>query len=154
MASDLILIWITWTKLSRNAIRNRDPGSFAYVLLRDGTAYFVALCILNALHLTLTLLSFEDPLANVSVVTFFTEPLTAIIVSRFLINLQSANVKAVGMGSTQDNGGQSESLVFERVIGSLGSSIVPSLSEEEQVEDEHVDGGEGADADVVVDAAV
>ncbi|RPD73140.1 hypothetical protein L226DRAFT_572578 [Lentinus tigrinus ALCF2SS1-7] len=74
----------------------------------------------NVLHLTLTLLSVSKVTHTVSVVTQFTEPITAILVSRFLIDLQVANQE-----SLENSVGPSESLVFERVIGSLGSSIGP-----------------------------
>ncbi|KAI0695057.1 hypothetical protein C8T65DRAFT_698830 [Cerioporus squamosus] len=49
------------------------------------------LFILNALHLTLSLTSLEIDDDGASYVTNFTGPLTAILVSRFLLNLQEAN---------------------------------------------------------------
>ena len=54
--------------------------------------------------------------------------LTAILVSRFLLNLQRANRQAVDHASEsmlQASGGQADSLVFNRVIGSLGSTFTP-----------------------------
>ncbi len=52
------------------------------------------------------------------------------MVSRFLLNLQAANAKAVehtssSSGVSQPGAPGTESLVFERVIGSLGSGLVP-----------------------------
>ncbi|KAI1782509.1 hypothetical protein LXA43DRAFT_1143465 [Ganoderma leucocontextum] len=88
---------------------------------------------------------------NVSDITFFTEPITAILVQRFLFHLQSANCRALDMDSASQVGGavtqQSSSLVFNPVIGSLGASI-PSEdflgpSEDDGVEDEE-EGGMGS----------
>ncbi|RPD69786.1 hypothetical protein L226DRAFT_264507 [Lentinus tigrinus ALCF2SS1-7] len=141
MAADLILILVTWYRLSRNALQIRERATFAYVLLRDGTTYFIALFTLNALQLTLTLLSFHDPLQNASQVSFFTEPLTAILVSRMLINLQSVNARATGADWTQQSGAHSVPLAFERVVGSLGASI-PAAMEDEGVEGEGDEHGE------------
>ncbi|KAI0689448.1 hypothetical protein C8T65DRAFT_746165 [Cerioporus squamosus] len=149
ISADLLLVVTTWWKLSRGSTQHRQKGSFVYVLLRDGTIYFIALLVLNALHLTLTLLSHTQALQSVSVVTLFTEPLTGILVSRFLLNLQSANQQVLHVDSSlaSDTGGTSESLVFERVIGSLGSR---TLAEHEDEED---DTGEAAIMDASANGA-
>lgn len=49
------------------------------------------------------------------------------------------------MGSDLQSGGRSRSLVFERVIGSPGSSIPPGA--EGEVDDEHDGELDGADAE-------
>ena len=49
--------------------------------------------------------------------------LATILVSRFLLDLQSANRRASNPQGTTLHDGGTESLVFERVIGSIGSSI-------------------------------
>ncbi|RPD57187.1 hypothetical protein L227DRAFT_578097 [Lentinus tigrinus ALCF2SS1-6] len=127
ISSDALLVLVTWWKLSRGSVAHRRKGSFVYVLLRDGTMYFMALLALNALHLTLTLLSHVQALQSVSVVTLFTEPLTGILVGRFLLNLQSANQKALDMEPSldlkSDSGATSESLVFERVAPGLCCTV-------------------------------
>ena len=58
--------------------------------------------------------------------------LTAILVSRFLIDLQVANQRSLGhddssaeSGLNSGASGQTDSIVFNRVIGSLISSIGP-----------------------------
>ena len=58
--------------------------------------------------------------------------LTAILVSRFLIDLQVANKRSLGhddssaeSGLNSGASGQTDSIVFNRVIGSLISSIGP-----------------------------
>ncbi|RPD73151.1 hypothetical protein L226DRAFT_584919 [Lentinus tigrinus ALCF2SS1-7] len=144
ISTDALLVLVTWWKLSRGSLVHRRKGSFVYVLLRDGTIYFIALLALNALHLTLTLLSHVQALQSVSVVTLFTEPLTGILVGRFLLNLQSANRKALDIDSSikSGSGSGSESLVFERVIGSLGCR---TFSDEEEGGDEDTCGGEVSD---------
>ncbi|RPD73123.1 hypothetical protein L226DRAFT_614371 [Lentinus tigrinus ALCF2SS1-7] len=131
IAADALLILLTWRKLYRGDANTREKGGFVHVLLRDGTIYFLVLVVQNILHLTLTLLSISTVLQNqnVSVVALFTEPLTAILVSRFLIDLQVANRRSLNKTSGLHSEGGVESLVFERVIGSLGSSIDPGGSE-------------------------
>ena len=51
--------------------------------------------------------------------------LTALLLSRFLLNLQSASLRAIGSISPSQvsSVGLDHSLVFERVVGSLGASI-------------------------------
>ena len=67
--------------------------------------------------------------------------LAAILVSRFLLDLQSANHRASnpqGATITLHNGGTG-SLIFERVIGSLGSSIFDAVGEDEDEFDQDGD---------------
>ena len=55
-----------------------------------------------------------------------TNRVSAVLVSRFLLHLQTANLRARGLGSSQSlenpSGG---SVIFERVIGSVGAQIAP-----------------------------
>ncbi|TBU60084.1 hypothetical protein BD310DRAFT_876186 [Dichomitus squalens] len=92
----------------------------------DGTVYFLILAVLNSLHLAFTLLSVNtDALQPVSVMTVFTPPISAILVSRFLLHLQSASLRAIGsVPSSQISSLHVDrSLVLERVVGSIGASI-------------------------------
>ncbi|TBU36905.1 hypothetical protein BD309DRAFT_1067173 [Dichomitus squalens] len=105
----------------------------------EGTIYFLILAMLNSLHLAFTLLSIAvDALQSLSVVSFFTAPLSAIIMSRFLLHLQSASLWAVGsMPSSQLSSLHPDrSLVFERVVGSLGASIAA----DDYLTEDHDDG--------------
>ncbi|TFK86460.1 hypothetical protein K466DRAFT_600296 [Polyporus arcularius HHB13444] len=133
ITADVLLGLATWFKLSAGgAHRGMKAGTFAHTLLMDGTIYFIALSILNTLHLILTLLSFGTEHENVSVVTDFTEPLTGVLVSRFLMDLQSANRRALNTDSSLYSSGVDgplESIVFERVVGSLASTIPPLHAE-------------------------
>ena len=71
--------------------------------------------------------------------------ITAILVSRFLLDLQYANHKSVGMTCSEssahhdgpagdrDGGSGSVSLTFERFVGSIGTSIAPGDIDEDDV---------------------
>ncbi|KAI1795344.1 hypothetical protein LXA43DRAFT_1090993 [Ganoderma leucocontextum] len=100
--------------------------TFSSLLLRDGTIYFLILLILNTLHLTFTLLSVVHTSSPVSYITLFTEPITAVLVSRFLLDLQEVN-RGIESGSqsatNSDSVSQTGTIAFARVVGSLGSMI-------------------------------
>ncbi|KAI1783015.1 hypothetical protein LXA43DRAFT_1103125 [Ganoderma leucocontextum] len=124
MAADCLLIFVTWFALSRRTLFSASPNTFAFVLLCDGTIYFVILLILNTLHLAFSVASLVTPaLQNTSNLIIFVEPITAILVQRFLIHLQLANRKALHLDTSQDAGPGVGSLVFERVVGSLSASL-------------------------------
>ncbi|RPD59066.1 hypothetical protein L226DRAFT_524088 [Lentinus tigrinus ALCF2SS1-7] len=139
IVSDIILIGLTWWALPRNSISfatlRKTRVSLTTVLLRDGTLYFGVLLIMNVLHLVFSLsFIFSSSDNGASNVTAFTESVTAVLVSRFLLNLQEANKVAVmGMDlvsmdqlSTVPEG---RTLSFARVMGSIGESIGPGLPE-------------------------
>ncbi|TFK84545.1 hypothetical protein K466DRAFT_588821 [Polyporus arcularius HHB13444] len=143
IAADAILIVITWAKLSRRG--GGAGGSFVHVVLRDGTLYFICLLILNTLHLAFTVASIATPVVRrVSNVIAFSEPLTAMLIYRFMLNLQAVNRNALQLdgpagagpgGATSSGSCGGGSLVFERVIGSLGSSVLSEGEEEDSRED-------------------
>lgn len=70
--------------------------------------------------------------------------ITAILVSRFLLDLQYANHKSVGMACSESSthhdsrgdGSGSVSLTFERFVGSMGTSIAPGDGDAHDMEDE------------------
>ncbi|TBU21348.1 hypothetical protein BD311DRAFT_244193 [Dichomitus squalens] len=120
-----------WSTTSDDHKRRALNANIVYI----GTIYFLILAVLSSLHLAFTLLSISvDALKSVSVVTAFTTPLSAILVSHFLLHLQSASLRAVGsIPSSQISSLHLDrSLVFERVVGSLGASI----SVEDHLEDD------------------
>ncbi|KAI0730558.1 hypothetical protein C8Q76DRAFT_330551 [Earliella scabrosa] len=86
------------------------------------------LLVLNFLHLLLALVPLDIVQGNSSYVSVFTAPITAILVSRFLLDLQRANQRASNLTSHEQDTddmvreAQTESLVFQRVVGSLASS--------------------------------
>ncbi|KAI0709892.1 hypothetical protein C8Q76DRAFT_83311 [Earliella scabrosa] len=121
----------------------RKDDSFAYVLVRDGTIYFVCTLILNALHLVFMLRSIATtPTKDTSYITTFTEPLTAILMSRFMLNLQAVDYSSRGgnwqsqLGTLNDISVRvpaTQSLVFDREIGSP-SSRLSAVSNERRAE--------------------
>ncbi|RDX51385.1 hypothetical protein OH76DRAFT_330686 [Lentinus brumalis] len=131
MSADVLLIYITWSRLPTRFARgtNLEERSFAGVLRRDGTVYFIILLLMNSLHLTVTLLALQPVFEGTSYVTVFTEPITAILVSRFLLDLQSVELTSLGhIDASTDTGSmgvaEDHSLVF-RFMGSLASTIEP-----------------------------
>ncbi|TBU39942.1 hypothetical protein BD309DRAFT_871283 [Dichomitus squalens] len=94
------------------------------MLLHSGTVYFVTLSILNCLHLVFTVLSLDsNGLQSTSALTAFTIPLSAILISRFLLHLQSASLRDVGFiaSSHATSTNPEGSIIFDRVVGSLGT---------------------------------
>ncbi|KAL7280278.1 hypothetical protein ACG7TL_005191 [Trametes sanguinea] len=63
--------------------------------------------VLNVVHLLLIVLSFVTFEESTSVITIFTEPLTAILICRFLLSLHSANLKAMDQDSDALQSGES-----------------------------------------------
>ncbi|RPD54511.1 hypothetical protein L227DRAFT_657568 [Lentinus tigrinus ALCF2SS1-6] len=126
--ADLLLVVVTWYTLGRGRRTTgikADGMTLAHILLRDGTIYFTVLFVLNCLHLTFAMLSFEFVFQTGSYITLFTNPLTAVIVSRFLLNLQAANQRAIAHDSDPYLVSRpSGTLVFERVLGSLATGTV------------------------------
>ncbi|KAI0697850.1 hypothetical protein C8T65DRAFT_832374 [Cerioporus squamosus] len=126
--ADIVLIYITWTKLSCRSAPVRDTRhsmSLASVLFRDGTIYFVVLSVLNLLHLVLSVTALGITGDGASYATNFTGPLTAILVSRFLLDLQEANRMVVrGVDPDDPLHSSSDAPSF---ISSLGAFINPDF---------------------------
>ncbi|EJF59670.1 hypothetical protein DICSQDRAFT_171847 [Dichomitus squalens LYAD-421 SS1] len=81
----------------RSEAGGQNKRTFAGTLLRDGTIYFATLLILNILHIAFTVGSVAPAaFTATSVIPDFEEPLTAILTSRFLINLQEVKQKLSG----------------------------------------------------------
>ncbi|TBU52422.1 hypothetical protein BD310DRAFT_832199, partial [Dichomitus squalens] len=132
IAADCIAIGATWFTLARPGeighIRS-IKGSVSHILLVDGTIYFLILAILNCVHLALTLLSvpryFVTMNRQLLTLCSLTSGLTSILVSRFLLHIQSASLRTVGsMPSSQVSSIELDrSLFMERAVGSLGTCI-------------------------------
>ncbi|KAI1791870.1 hypothetical protein LXA43DRAFT_1136728 [Ganoderma leucocontextum] len=120
--ADCLLVAITWFGIDQPKRMPLQRNTFAAVLLHDGLIYFLTLLVLNSLHLALTMISQSDipSLQDASFVALFLEPLTTILVSRFLLHLQSVKHKALNTGSTSSH---HSSVVFDRVLGSLDQSL-------------------------------
>ncbi|KAI0330890.1 hypothetical protein GY45DRAFT_1323016 [Cubamyces sp. BRFM 1775] len=141
----MIVVAVTWkyAGMSR-AIRNVQGSvpSMVQVMVLNGTIYFLALVILNALHLSITLLAFPlntgaagEVLNSVSQVTIFTDPITVVLLCRFLLDLQSTNTRLlehdVSTSQLDENGNIiGGTLRFATVVAdSMGGTIAPDTIE-------------------------
>ncbi|RPD56999.1 hypothetical protein L227DRAFT_578417 [Lentinus tigrinus ALCF2SS1-6] len=133
---DFLLVAITWRKLARGSIRTelaKHQGSLASIMMWNGVLYFSVLFILNVLHLSITLSSLiGNPNGGISYVTDFTDPMTAILIWRFLFDLQQASLQDVNLDSSGDLGSHTTasyvtSLNFAQAMGmgAMGSVVVP-----------------------------
>ncbi|KAI0723887.1 hypothetical protein C8T65DRAFT_627788 [Cerioporus squamosus] len=87
--SDMLVLSVTWRKtygIVRLASKHSVNSSFSVttVLLRDGSAYFAIWTILNTIHIVGTYVQ------AVEYITIFTDAVTSILVSRFILNLRDA----------------------------------------------------------------
>ncbi|KAM5535124.1 hypothetical protein V8D89_011210 [Ganoderma adspersum] len=83
------------------------------------------LLILNVLHLTFTVLSIATQGGGgdeTSYIISFTEPITAILVSRFMFDLQKAKQKSQRRGDVSDT----LATGLDRALGSIGSTLSTS----------------------------
>ncbi|RPD53085.1 hypothetical protein L226DRAFT_576528 [Lentinus tigrinus ALCF2SS1-7] len=83
--------------------------------------------MLNVLHLLFSILSIaSDTLQSISLIAIFTDPITSILVSRFLIDLQEVHQhRADPQLSSLSVSQGSLHFATSKVIGSLGESLPP-----------------------------
>ncbi|KAH9855448.1 hypothetical protein C2E23DRAFT_708832, partial [Lenzites betulinus] len=127
--SDVIAIVVTWRTWKGKGLHIAGVVStLSDVLMYNGQ--FVVIC--NTIHLSLTLISIVTPLQQSSLVTSLTEPITAILIMRFLLALQSANQASMGRDTlsgadhrpTLSVPTDGDTLRFASiVIGSIGESF-------------------------------
>ncbi|KAI0695058.1 hypothetical protein C8T65DRAFT_744167 [Cerioporus squamosus] len=142
--ADVLVIYITWTKLSSRdtlrGVRQSKRLSLSDILLRGGTIYFIALFILNVLHLILSVNAVVIFADGGSYITTFTAPITAILISRFLLELQEADQVVVRLDA--DDPLHSSRNPYDDMpsfISSLGGFINPDLpAASEDESDSHV----------------
>ncbi|KAI0640958.1 hypothetical protein C8Q79DRAFT_425241 [Trametes meyenii] len=123
IVSDLVVIAVTWATMYRSSrlVRGVVRGpTFHQVMLQNGSIYFVVLVSLNALHITLTALSIKLPLASESYVTTFIDPVTSILISRFLLNLRETSEQPEVQGASSFNADGGYSPELPSFLGSLG----------------------------------
>ncbi|EJF63463.1 hypothetical protein DICSQDRAFT_153973 [Dichomitus squalens LYAD-421 SS1] len=136
ITADAIVLCVTWhttywsTRMGRKVLVHLTgrKRSFSSVLLHDGTRGL--LLTMNIIYLTLTMFPTEvDSLTQVSYVVEFSEPLTAILVSRFLLNLQAVGRRTevssqLTAESSPTPSARPGTLIFaNQVVGSLGSFL-------------------------------
>ncbi|KAI0696371.1 hypothetical protein C8T65DRAFT_743581 [Cerioporus squamosus] len=134
ITADILLIYITWTKLNGwNTLRGLDIRqskriSLMDVLFRGGIIYFAVLFVLNVLHLVLTAtaIAASGNEGDTSVVSIFTSPITAIIISRFLLELHEADQTAIKLDP--DNALHMSRDSTPSFVSSLGGFVNPALS--------------------------
>ncbi|RPD53551.1 hypothetical protein L227DRAFT_513167, partial [Lentinus tigrinus ALCF2SS1-6] len=131
IAADLVVLVVTWRATyygtGLRAIQPHCRPSFSHILLRDGEhSLSQVLLTLNILHLLFTLLSISsESLVPVSYITIFTEPITAILISRFIINLQEVN-RGIDHSQAESSAlatASQSTIDFAKVVGPLGSSL-------------------------------
>ncbi|TBU28237.1 hypothetical protein BD311DRAFT_865542 [Dichomitus squalens] len=147
IASDLVVLFVTWYRTygtTRLSLRTPGKPTLASILLLNGTIYFLALLILSVLQMAFTLAGVAGNGAleiSTSIIALLEEPLTSILTSRFLIDLQKTQRGLVGSSRSISLG----EVVFQpqtsrntsRFIGSLGAqlSFHEDGGEEDEVED-------------------
>ncbi|KAH9851988.1 hypothetical protein C2E23DRAFT_828545 [Lenzites betulinus] len=127
--ADTIAVVVTVVQ-TRKAVGVSSSGrSLGHVLLYDVGAVITtdaissALLCFSILDLALSVIALITPHHSGTYVTALTDPLTAILVSRFLLDLQAANTLSVGSNSRDALDGEEGTLIFAGVIGSLGASL-------------------------------
>ncbi|RDX54020.1 hypothetical protein OH76DRAFT_1469432 [Lentinus brumalis] len=133
IVADVLLIYITWTKLKNwGALRNIQQSkrlSLSDILFRGGTIYFALIFILNVLHVILTATAVAgNGNTGESVVTTFTGPVTSILVLRFLLDLQEANQMVVRLEPDDPSRSSRNPYDTPSFISSLGGFVNPDLS--------------------------
>ncbi|KAH9934580.1 uncharacterized protein BXZ73DRAFT_77050 [Epithele typhae] len=154
MCADVLAICATWSTLFRMRNLPQEPlkrarYSLSAVLLRDGTIYFLTLLVFNALHLALSLLAVGPALGRTtSIITTFSDPITSILITRFLFDLQTAKrmMDASTTSAGTDKAAPGQSLIFARVVGSLSASLDFAEINEDKNRDEYASGVAGESA--------
>ncbi|KAH9888970.1 hypothetical protein C8Q73DRAFT_655086, partial [Cubamyces lactineus] len=91
MAADALVIGVTWASTYRIGKASRDARlgfSFGTLLLRDGE-HLEVLVAMNIVHMTLNTVKPNDFVQQASYVTVLENPITSILVSRFILNLRA-----------------------------------------------------------------
>ncbi|KAI0631120.1 hypothetical protein C8Q77DRAFT_1131405 [Trametes polyzona] len=111
IVADLIVVAVTWAATRSHRQLNVLHGfgrtkTLSSVMYNNGMLYFVLLTSLNALHLAFSLLSIalaSDAAARASYLVRFIEPLTSIIITRFLVELHEASAARAQFSNSESN---------------------------------------------------
>ncbi|KAI0669609.1 hypothetical protein C8Q78DRAFT_977205, partial [Trametes maxima] len=152
IVGDLLVLIITWHStyaIRRAAHDGQLRMSLTKAILKDGTLYFACLLILNVANIIV------NAVPNSSAVSAFQDPITSILVSRFLLNLRDTSGGVdVDMGSTRPSFVRSyrdhrrttaSTLQFSGFMDPMGADLDHGLT---SVSDDPItwDGGEDGDA--------
>ncbi|KAI0765602.1 hypothetical protein BD413DRAFT_615516 [Trametes elegans] len=143
IVADIIVIIVTVVSMRSRGpnVRLGQRRSLTEVMFYDGLIYFAMLTCFNIIHLVLTFVSIVTPYQQTSYLTLLADPMSSILIWRFLLDLQAANAAARGLLST-DHGqdtltyGTGTIQFASRMIGSLGATLQPGSLSEELDEDE------------------
>ncbi|PIL27410.1 hypothetical protein GSI_10558 [Ganoderma sinense ZZ0214-1] len=142
--ADTLLIAITIWKFRHENLKVATMNSANVSAFLIGILYFIVLVVLNTLHLVLTEVSIgsEGP---TSLVSNFTIPLSSILVSHFILDLQEVSQRtAIGLASNDalytSNGLSERSVHFASALGSLGATIEPGRDLEDAFDEESPNG--------------
>ncbi|KAI0730606.1 hypothetical protein C8Q76DRAFT_715505 [Earliella scabrosa] len=119
IVADLIFLAVIWISLQRRFIFNKQKiRSLTNTFLQSGELYYFGcstLILLNVLHLVFFIAYVNRPSDATAYEPMFTTPLTSVLISRFLIELQSVHKYPLG----DEPGGLTRSLGYARGVGSL-----------------------------------
>ncbi|GJE98348.1 hypothetical protein PsYK624_145760 [Phanerochaete sordida] len=125
LASDLLVVVLTWTKTFMHWKQQRRAGlksSVATLLLRDGTIYFGAILALDIAQMVTYSVKNVNGYANIA--DNFLQGLPPVLLQRFMLNLrQFADAKAPGRDAEELVG--SDSTVRFRARSRLGNAGEP-----------------------------
>ncbi|KAL1943055.1 hypothetical protein VTO73DRAFT_4726 [Trametes versicolor] len=139
----VLVIAVTWANTYRLRKASHDArvdGSFSGLLLRDGTIYFAVLIAMNVVHMTLNTVKPNNIVQQASYVTILENPITSILISRFILNLRAVDHRGVEGGDASDTllssphpRGAASTMRFvsvESTLEVLGASLGDELDEE------------------------
>ncbi|KAI0337391.1 hypothetical protein BDW22DRAFT_1349194 [Trametopsis cervina] len=135
---ECVIIALTWTKTLdiQRVLRRKSMGahrSTSYLILRDGTTYFLTLLSFNILSLLSIRVEFPHKLTRVSLQAFnnvpaITDTLTSMLITRFILNLREDFMAAQDGSSSSLHPSNMSDLRFAarrstRLIGNLGAPV-------------------------------
>ncbi|KAH9897340.1 uncharacterized protein BXZ73DRAFT_85824 [Epithele typhae] len=125
--ADGIVIFLTWknARSSEMKLKTGSPRTLNDIMLRNGAMYFVVFLIINTLRMATTLRGVGNIIivtpGQDSLISAFNDPITTILVSRFLLDLQEAHQRTVKLGT--DDPLHSSASEFQVGIGSLQFAV-------------------------------
>ncbi|KAM5537917.1 hypothetical protein V8D89_008393 [Ganoderma adspersum] len=131
IASDAILIALTWVKtfgIKRESSKIGMHAPLATLLLRDGTAYFIILLLIQLI--TIISSHIGSKITVWIVWPYFDQVLTVIFLSRFMLDLRGIQFSGrepgiPGAESTFSGPGRVSDIRFDtsRIVGNLGATL-------------------------------
>ncbi|PCH36319.1 hypothetical protein WOLCODRAFT_157033 [Wolfiporia cocos MD-104 SS10] len=134
--SDSVVIAATWLYAlpwAKHIPDTRGRPPLMFIILRDGTAYFIALLLLNTSQIVLEHLYYSMDIVGTDYISQFQPPISSILVSRFIFDLRQhidrgktdSNVPSFVSEKTRSGG----SIHFEsRLVGNMGAPLDHSIS--------------------------